>query len=133
MLFRVLVICGIIAAQSGAQTPANPAPAPAVTAVGTAQTAVPTIVLDSFDSVTQWRTIPAEGVEISVHPDSGLHGRAMRIDFDFHGHGGYAVVHRDIAMTVPANYEFSFAIRGDAPSNTLEFKMPDSTNENVWW
>ncbi|HUQ98255.1 MAG TPA: discoidin domain-containing protein, partial [Gemmatimonadaceae bacterium] len=31
------------------------------------------------------------------------------------------------------NYEFSFAIRGDAPSNTLEFKMPDSTNENVWW
>jgi hypothetical protein len=58
----------------------------------------------------------------------------MRIDFDFRGHGGYAVVHRDIAMTVPANYEFSFSIRGDAPSNTLEFKLlGDSVGENVWW
>ena len=55
-----------------------------------AQTPAPTtIVLDSFDSVSQWTTTPADGVEISVHPDSnGVHGRAMRVDFDFHGHGG---------------------------------------------
>jgi len=34
---------------------------------------------------------------------------------------------------MPPNYEFSFAIRGQAPVNTLEFKMVDSTGENVWW
>ncbi|HJQ12275.1 MAG TPA: discoidin domain-containing protein, partial [Gemmatimonadaceae bacterium] len=93
-----------------------------------------TIVLDTFDSVSHWTTTPAEGVEISVHPDpGGLHGGAMRIDFDFHGHGGYAVIHRPLNLTLPPNYEFSFAIRGDAPSNTLEFKLIDSTGDNVWW
>jgi len=90
--------------------------------------------LDSFDSVSQWTATPADGVEISVHPDSnGVHGRAMRVDFDFHGHGGYAVIHRPLSLTLPPNYEFSFAIKGDAPTNTLEFKMIDSTGENVWW
>ena len=57
----------------------------------------------------------------------------MRVDFDFHGHGGYAVIHRPLSLTLPPNYEFSFAIKGDAPTNTLEFKMIDSTGENVWW
>ena len=99
-----------------------------------AQTTVPTIVLDAFDSVTQWATTPADGVEISVHQESnGVRGKAMRVDFDFHGHGGYAVIHRQLNLALPANYEISFAIKGDAPTNTLEFKMIDSTGENVWW
>jgi hypothetical protein len=90
--------------------------------------------LDSFDSVTQWTATPADGVEISVHPDSnGVHGKAMRVDFDFHGHGGYAVIHRPLNLTLPPNYEFSFAIKGIAPTNTLEFKLIDATGENVWW
>lgn len=92
-----------------------------------------TIVVDAFDSVSQWSGAPADGVDVSVHPDSGLHGRAMRIDFDFHGRGGYAVVRRAVNLTMPSNYEFSFAIRGEAPVNTLEFKLLDSTGENVWW
>jgi hypothetical protein len=88
--------------------------------------------------------MPAEGVELSVHPDSsGAHGRSMRLDFDFHGHGGYAVVHRAFNLALPSNYEFTLAIRGegvapdgsrtDAPKNTLEFKLIDSTGDNVWW
>ncbi|MGH7605081.1 MAG: discoidin domain-containing protein [Gemmatimonadaceae bacterium] len=84
--------------------------------------------------MSQWTAAPAEGVEMSIHPDSsGLHAGAMRIDFDFHGHGGYAVVHRALNLVLPQNYEFSFAIKGDAPSNTLEFKLIDSTGDNVWW
>jgi hypothetical protein len=57
----------------------------------------------------------------------------MRLDFDFHGHGGYAVVHRAFNFALPPNYEFSFAIKGNAPTNTLEFKLIDSTGANVWW
>jgi hypothetical protein len=84
--------------------------------------------------VTQWTAAPAEGVEVSVHPDSGVgHPTALRIDFDFHGHGGYAVIHRALSMSLPPNYEFSFDIKGSAPSNTLEFKLVDSTGDNVWW
>lgn len=97
-------------------------------------TSSPTMVLDSFDSVSQWTMYPAAGVEITVHPDpNGAHGRAMRLDFDFHGHGGYAVVHRALKMTLPPKYEFSFAIRGAAPTNTLEFKLVDSTGASTWW
>jgi F5/8 type C domain len=91
------------------------------------------LLLDSFDSVSEWSAIPADGVELMVHADSGRHGQGMRLDFDFHGHGGYAVVHRKLNLELPANYEFSFAVRGDAPPNTLEFKLIDSTGENVWW
>jgi hypothetical protein len=56
----------------------------------------------------------------------------MRLDFDFHGHAGYAVVHRLLYLPLPSNYQFSFAIRGEAPSNTLEFKLVDTTGANVW-
>ena len=131
-----------LTAQSQTPTPTAPLPNPPtptpiaaiVPAVPVAQTTVPTIVLDAFDSVTQWTTTPADGVEISVHPESnGIHGKAMRVDFDFHGHGGYAVIHRQLNLALPANYEISFAIKGDAPTNTLELKMIDSTGENVWW
>ncbi|PYO78649.1 MAG: coagulation factor 5/8 type domain-containing protein [Gemmatimonadetes bacterium] len=143
-----LLIGGIVSLRVQAQTPPTssppsnpPAPTPIPTVVpanpvtaAPAQTAVPTIVLDNFDSVTQWTTAPAEGVEVSVHPDpNGAHGNAMRVDFDFHGHGGYAVIHRALNLTLPANYEFSFAIKGQAPTNTLEFKLIDSTGDNVWW
>lgn len=142
----VLLFCVVtlpLRAQNQPTTPSNPpAPTPVPTIVpanpvtaAPAQAAVPTtIVLDSFDSVSQWTTTPAEGVEISVHQDpSGAHGGAMRVDFDFHGHGGYAVIHRALNMTLPPNYEFSFAIKGDAPTNTLEFKLIDATGDNVWW
>src|SRR6266550_6782350 len=139
-LFSV-VVAAKTAAQNPTALPSNPpAPTPIPTVVPAtpvaAATQIPasTIVLDNFDSVTQWTTAPAEGVEVSVHPDpSGAHGGAMRVDFDFHGHGGYAVIHRALNLTLPPNYEFSFAIRGDAPTNTLEFKLIDSTGDNVWW
>src|SRR6266550_1859447 len=140
----VLLMSGIIALQAKTQTPPAtsppsnppaPTPVPTIVPATPVQAALPaTIVLDTFDSVTQWTTAPAEGVEVSVHPESnGAHGKAMRVDFDFHGHGGYAVVHRPLTLTLPPNYEFSFAIKGDAPTNTLEFKLIDSTGDNVWW
>jgi len=93
-----------------------------------------TIVLDPFDSVSHWTTNAAPGVEITIHSDSnGANGRAMRLDFDFHGNPGYAIVHRALDVTLPWKYAFSFAIRGIAPPNTLEFKLIDSTGANVWW
>ena len=119
---------------TGPPTPTPVPPIVPVTPVVAAQTPGAAILLDAFDSVTQWTTTPAEGVEISVHRDSSAgHPSAMRIDFDFHGHGGYAVIHRALSMTLPPNYEFSFDIRGEAPSNTLELKLVDSTGDNVWW
>ena len=90
-------------------------------------------VIDDFESTSAWKTTPSDGVSLELKQDSGMNGRSMRLDFDFHGHGGYAVIHRDVSFTVPQNYEFSFSIRGNAPVNTLEFKLVDSSGDNVWW
>jgi hypothetical protein len=148
MIRRSFLLIGVVAFRLQAQTPPvtspppnppKPTPVPTIVpaspvVVAPAAAAAPIIVLDQFDSVTQWTTAPAEGVEVSVHQDAnGVHGSAMRVDFDFHGHGGYAVIHRALNLTLPQNYEFSFAIKGEAPTNTLEFKLIDSTGENVWW
>lgn len=94
---------------------------------------VSSLVVDSFDSVGRWSTSSAQGVEVTIHPDSGRHGAGVRLDFDFHGHPGYGVIHRELDLDLPANYEFTFALRGDAPSNTLEFKLVDASGANVWW
>jgi hypothetical protein len=91
------------------------------------------LLIDAFDSVSHWHTNPSAGVDIAIHPDSGRHGRGMRVDFDFHGHGGYGIVNRKVDLDLPENYEFTFALRGNAPTNTLEFKLVDPTLANVWW
>ncbi|HVF40344.1 MAG TPA: discoidin domain-containing protein [Gemmatimonadaceae bacterium] len=90
-------------------------------------------LLDGFESVADWKATPSDGVSLAISQGDGVNGKSMRLDFDFHGHGGYAVVRRNLAIPLPANYEFSFSIRGEAPVNTLEFKLVDPTGDNVWW
>ena len=36
-------------------------------------------------------------------------------------------------LDLPWNYEFSFSVRGEAPTNTLEFKLVDGSGASVWW
>jgi hypothetical protein len=90
-------------------------------------------VLDDFESIAPWRAAPSDGVSLALASDDGHGGRAMRMDVDFHGGGGYAVAHRGLALDLPANYEISFWIRGTVPTNNLEFKLIDATGDNVWW
>jgi hypothetical protein len=35
-------------------------------------------------------------------------------------------------LSLPESYAFSFGIRGSGPSNILEFKLVDASNQNVW-
>jgi hypothetical protein len=97
------------------------------------QDPLPPRLLDGFESTTPWSTHPADGVEASIAPDSGRHGKALRMAFDFKGGGGYAIIRRQLPVELPANYAFSFWIKGKARPNTLEFKLVDATGENVWW
>ncbi|MBA2708726.1 MAG: discoidin domain-containing protein, partial [Gemmatimonadaceae bacterium] len=90
-------------------------------------------LLDDFESVAEWKATPSDGVSLTIGQGDGVRGKSMRLDFDFHGHGGYAVARRNLSIPLPANYEFSFSIRGEAPINTLEFKLVDPTGDNVWW
>jgi hypothetical protein len=89
--------------------------------------------LDDFEDLSAWEAVPSDGVSLAIAEDSGVHGRAMRLDFDFHGGGGYAVARRAIRLDLPENYALTFWIRGDAPRNNLEVKLVDPSGENVWW
>ena len=93
----------------------------------------PRRVLDDFESTSAWQAIPASGVEMKLSTEPGPHGRALRLDFKFTKGGGYAVLHRAVDLLLPANYAFTFQMRGACRPNNLEFKLADSTGENVWW
>lgn len=95
--------------------------------------AAQTRVLDAFDSIAAWKAAPADGVKLELASDTGRTGQALQLSFDFQGHGGWAAVRRRLPVTLPKNWELSFWIRGNAPSNTLEVKLTDPTGENVWW
>jgi hypothetical protein len=90
-------------------------------------------VLERFDDLGRWRATPSDGVEATLAKVPGPSGNALRVAFDFHGGAGYTAVRGSLPLALPANYEISFWLRGEAPVNTLEFKLIDPGGENVWW
>src|ERR1043166_9035421 len=90
-------------------------------------------VLDDFERSSGWEGAPSDGVPLRLSLDTGLHGRALRVDFDFHGGGGYAVFRKPFDLALPANYAFAWQMRARARRNNLELKLVDSSGDNVWW
>src|SRR2546423_15317833 len=90
-------------------------------------------ILDTFDSTSPWTAVPASGVEMKLTSEPGPHGNALRVDFDFKGGGGYAVLHRKARLDLDPNYRFEFLIRGETQPQNFELKLLDESGENVWW
>ncbi len=88
--------------------------------------------MDDFSDPASWLAVTSGNARLTVTSDEGLRGRALRLDFDFMGGGGFVVVRKVFAMRLPEAYGFSFAVRGEAPKNNLEFKLADSSGRNVW-
>ena len=86
-------------------------------------------IIDDLDDVSKWTAAPSDGVSLNLAEDHG----AMRMDFDFRGHGGWAAARRNVNIELPDNYRFAFRLRGETPPNTLEIKFIDPSGENVWW
>jgi hypothetical protein len=90
-------------------------------------------VVDDFEDISAWHAAPSEGVDLKISNAQGAHRRALRADFDFHGRAGWAALRKTLSLALPDRYEFAFALRGEALANDLEFKLLDSSGENVWW
>jgi hypothetical protein len=90
-------------------------------------------VVEAFESSAPWTANPASGVDLRLSADAGATGRALRLDFDFHGGGGYAVARRALDLALPPNYRFTFKVRGRCRPQNLEFKLVDASGDNVWW
>ena len=76
-----------------------------------------------------WTAHPSDGVTMKLTPE----GNATRLDFDFHGHGGYAIARKAVNLDLPANYQFVMRVRGETAPQDLEFKLIDASGDNVWW
>lgn len=90
-------------------------------------------VLDDFETVAGWSAQASPGASLEIAQDAGRTGSAMRLDFDFHGGGGFVIARKAFPLTLPGNFAFTLDVRGDAPANNLEFKIVEPTNDNVWW
>lgn len=93
----------------------------------------PTDILDDFEHLSAWSAAASDGVVASAESVPGVKGDAMRLRFDFQGHGGHAGLRRRLPVELPPNYEVSFFVRGDSPPNDLQFKLLDASGDNVWW
>jgi hypothetical protein len=91
------------------------------------------VTVDAFDDISPWTAHPAEGVTLALASDAGEQGRALRMDVNFTRGTGYAVARRAVSLELPADYAFRLRMRGEIPTNALEFKLVDSTGNNVWW
>jgi len=90
-------------------------------------------LLDNFEAKTGWSFIQSDGVKVNLSVEPGMNGNALRFDYNFTNGTGYGGVQKLFPIDLPANYEFSFYLRADSPSNNFEIKFIDSTGHNVWW
>ena len=89
--------------------------------------------LADFEDTTGWKVIRSDQVAGTLRTIDGADGRALCLDYDFHGVSGYVGVQRDLPLDYPDNYAFAFRLKGEGTKNDLQFKLVDASGDNVWW
>jgi hypothetical protein len=74
-------------------------------------------VLDDFEELSGWSAVASEGTRVWITHEPGRTGMAMRIAFELNTGGGWAIVRKSFAV-LPANYAFSFQLRGEDARTT---------------
>ena len=91
-------------------------------------------IIDGFDDPSTWKVVTSNQVTASLQVVPGADGgKALCLDYDYHGVSGYAGVQRMVDIDYPDNYRFDFQMRGNSPANDLQFKLSDPSGDNVWW
>jgi len=86
-----------------------------------------------FDDPSAWQVVAsgqAEGRLSRISTDDAKPG--LRLDYDFHGGGGFVVIRQVRRFTLPETFEIGFRLRGEGPPNHFEFKVADPGGANVW-
>lgn len=91
------------------------------------------MILEDFEDISDWSTFGSGQARIEISQVQGPRGKALRMDFDFAGGGGFVVVRRLCPLRLTADYAVTFDIRGSAPANKFEMKLIDASGHNVWW
>lgn len=88
--------------------------------------------LDDFATVDGWSVATSEGAHATIDHAAGKTGGALALDFDLSQAYGHAIARKAFDVDLPANYQFTFELRGECPVNNFEVKLIDE-HENVWW
>ena len=91
------------------------------------------VPLDDFRDVSGWSAVASGQAVLALAQDAGPRGKALRLDFDFKGGGGFVVARKSFSRRMPEVWALEVAVRGAAPANKLEIKLADPSNKNVWW
>lgn len=90
------------------------------------------LVIDDMATPTLWKALASDGVVSRLEPLS-TPDPALRLQFDFQHHAGYAALERTLPLDLPENFEIDLMLGGTGPINDLEVKLLDAGGENVWW
>ncbi|MEZ6243299.1 MAG: hypothetical protein R3B57_09670 [Phycisphaerales bacterium] len=91
------------------------------------------VVIEDFQELSDWQVVASEGVKCQISPAVRELAGVMRLEYHFLSGAGYCVVRKRVSMDLDPNYRFVFDIKGNAPSNNLEFKLVSPSGEDVWW
>lgn len=92
----------------------------------------PVLVIDDMATPALWKALASDGVVSRLEPLS-TPDPALRLQFDFQHHAGYAALERALPLDLPENFEIDLMLGGTGPINDLEFKLLDAGGDNVWW
>lgn len=88
--------------------------------------------ISDFNSINDWKIVHSDGAEISISNTEGFSNNSLKLNFNFTG-AGWCGIEKDLNISLPDDYKFSYFIKGEGLKNNLEFKLIDSTGDNVWW
>lgn len=87
---------------------------------------------DPMESIGLWPVDASDSVKAqSDAAADGRGGKAVRLSYDFGNVSGYAFIRRNVALTLPQNFEVRFRIRGSGLRNDLQMKL--TSGDSVWW
>lgn len=93
---------------------------------------MPRLILDDFNDPSTWTGFSSGQAKLAILPGEGPQGKALCLDFDFQGGGGFVVARKLFHLPLPQTFAFSFQLRGRGAANHFEFKLVDPSNQNVW-
>jgi hypothetical protein len=82
-------------------------------------------------ALSAWQQVVSGNAQLKLTPPSGR-TTALKLDYDFHGGGGFVVARCAVSGAMPEDYAVNFRLRGSGAVNSLELKLVDATGQNVW-
>ena len=93
----------------------------------------PSPLANFFADPASWLVVASGQAEGRLTRADGPDGKpALRLDYDFHGGGGFVVARKEVQLALPETFQFGFSLHGEGPPNHFECKIADPGGSNAW-